>query len=66
MQKVYSLSSPGQYLVFDSSDLSVETLELFCINGLMCFGSDVVVRIYPTLKSIFFGLSLLSAEDRVW
>ena len=66
MQKAFSLASAGQYLVFDSSDLSVETLELFCINGWRCFGSDVVVRIYPTLKSIFFGLSLLSAEDGVW
>ena len=27
----------GQYLVFDSSDLSIETMELFCICVLHCF-----------------------------
>ena len=31
MQKAFSLSSAGQYLVFDSLDLSIETMELFCI-----------------------------------
>ena len=43
----FSLSSAGQYLVFGSSDLSIETIELFRIYVLYCFWSDVVVRIYP-------------------
>ena len=33
----FSLSSAGRYLVFDSSDLSIETMELFCIYVLHCF-----------------------------
>ena len=33
----FSLPSAGQYLVFDSSDLSIETMELFCIYVMHCF-----------------------------
>ena len=33
----YSLSSAGHYLVFDSSDLSIERKELFCIYRLKRF-----------------------------
>lgn len=49
----FSLSSAGQYLVFDSSDLSIETMELFCICVLHCFWSDVVVRICPKRLCIY-------------
>ena len=49
MKKAFSLSSAGQYLVFDSSDLSIETIELFCIYVFHCFWIDVVVRIYPRI-----------------
>ena len=55
----FSLSSAGQYLVFDSSDLSIETMELFCIYVIHCFWSDVVVRIYPNWNCIFFWIHLV-------
>lgn len=42
-----SLSSVGQYLVFGSSDLSVERKTQFRINCLKLFQPDVAVRI-PT------------------
>ena len=53
MQKAFSLSSAGQYLVFDSSDLSIETMELFCIYVLHCFWIDVVVQICPKCLCIY-------------
>ena len=49
----FSLSSSGQYLVFDSSDLSIETMELFCIYVLHCFWIDVVVQICPKCLCIY-------------
>ena len=61
-----SLSSVGQYLVFGSSDLSVERNEFIRIYCLKRILTDVMVRIYPKGICIFFGLSLLSAGDRVW
>ena len=62
----FSLSSAGQYLVFDSSDLSNERNELFRIYCLQHFHTDVVVQIYPNGKSIVFGLTLLLADGVVW
>ena len=62
----FSLSSAGHYLVFDSSDLSIERKEQSCICRLLRFQTDVVVRIYPSRNCIFFGLSLLSAREDVW
>ena len=43
------MSSAGQWLVFDSSDLSIETIELFCIYVFHCFWIDVAVRICPRI-----------------
>ena len=62
----FSLSSVGHYLVFDSSDLSMERKELFCIYRLKRFQVDVVVRIYPNRKSIYFGFTLGSTSGVVW
>ena len=49
----FSLSSAGQYSVFDSSDLSIERKELFCIYRLKRFQADVVVQIYPKCLCIY-------------
>ena len=45
MIRGFSLSSAGHYLVFDSSDLSIERKELFCIYRLKRFQTDVAVGI---------------------
>ena len=62
----FSLSSAGHYLVFDSSDLSVERKVQFRIYSLKRFQTDVVVRIYSSCNCIFFGLAVLSEGDDVW
>ena len=40
-------------MVFDSSDLSIERKELFCIYRLRRFQADVVVQIYPKCLCIY-------------
>ena len=49
----FSLSSAGQYLVFDSSDLSFERKTLFRFYRLKRFQTDVVVRICPKSRCIY-------------